>query len=194
MCSFFVRPTRLIRSAIVLKPSTILSFHKALVNRKYRLLFTPTYRRIPGPKGPSQELVSLIVDMKRRNPRFGYQRIADQLSQSFNIDVDKDVVRRVLAKHYKPESGSDGPSWLTFLGHSKDSLWSVDLFICESLILRSHWVMVIMDQYSRRIIGIAVHAGTVDGRTLCSMLNAQCSMFNVQCSIALSVAASHHDI
>ena len=171
MCSFFVRPTRLIRSAIVLKPSTILSFHKALVNRKYRLLFTPTYRRKPGPKGPSQELVSLIVDMKRRNPRFGYQRIADQLSQSFNIDVDKDVVRRVLAKHYKPESGSDGPSWLTFLGHSKDSLWSVDLFRCESLILRSHWVMVVMDQYSRRIIGIVVHAGTVDGRTLCSMFN-----------------------
>ena len=171
MCSLFMHPTRLMRSAIVLKPATILSFHKALVNRKYRLLFSHNNRSKPGPKGPSHELVSAIIDMKSRNPQFGYQRIADQLSQTFNIDVDKDVVRRVLATHYCPEPGSGGPSWLTFLGHSKDSLWSVDLFRFESIILRSHWVMVVMDHYSRRIIGIAVHAGTVDGRTLCCLFN-----------------------
>jgi transposase InsO family protein len=31
--------------------------------------------------------------------------------------------------------------------------------------------MVVKDQYSRRIIGFAVHAGYVDGPTLCSMFN-----------------------
>ena len=31
--------------------------------------------------------------------------------------------------------------------------------------------MVIMDQYTRRIIGFAVHAGNVDGPTLCRMFN-----------------------
>ncbi len=77
LCAILLRPTRLLRSAIVLKPSTILSFHKALVKRKYRLLFTPKTRRKPGPRGPSPELVSAILEMKRRNPRFGYQRIAD---------------------------------------------------------------------------------------------------------------------
>ena len=95
--------------------------------------------------------------MKRRNPNFGYQRIADQISLVFDIEIDKDVVRRVLAKHYRPEPGTNGPSWLTFLGHSKDSLWSVDLFRCESLILKSHWVMVVMDQYTRRIPKIVLH-------------------------------------
>ena len=166
-----MHPARLMRSAIVLKPLTILRFHKALVKRKYRLLFTSINRSKPGPRGPSPELVSAIVNMKQKNPRFGYQRIANQISHTFNIHVDKDVVRRVLATHYKPEPGSGGPSWLTFLGYSNDSLWSVDLFRCESIILRSHWVMVVMDQYSRRIIGFAVHAGTVDGPTLCSMFN-----------------------
>ena len=58
---------------------------------------------------------------------------------------------------------SDGPSWLTFLGHMKDSLWSMDLFRCEAATLRTHWVLVVMDQYTRRIIGFGVHAGTVDG-------------------------------
>ena len=53
----------------------------------------------------------------------------------------------------------------------KDSLWSIDLFRCESATLRTHWVLVVMDQYSRRIIGFGVHAGTVDGVALCRMFN-----------------------
>jgi len=166
-----MRPTRLLRSAIVLKPSTILSFYRALVKRKYRLLFTPKTRGKPGPSGPSPELISAILEMKHRNKSFGYQRIADQISLVFDIEIDKDVVRRVLAMHYQPEPGSNGPSWLSFLGHSKDSLWSIDFFRCESLILKSHWVMVVMDQFSRRIVGFAVHAGALDGPTVCRMFN-----------------------
>ena len=170
-CAILMRPSRLLRSAIVLKPSTILSFHRALVSRKYHLLFTPKNRRKPGPKGLSPELVAIIVEMKRRNPCFGYQRIADQISLLFDINVDKDMVRRVLARHYRPGPGSSGPSWLTFLGNSKDSLWSVDLFRCESIILQSHWVMVVMDQFTQQIIGFSVHAGPVDGPTLCRLFN-----------------------
>jgi putative transposase len=168
LCASLMRPARLLRSAIVLKPSTIMAFHRALVQRKYRLLFTPKRHGTPGPKGPSSELIAAIVAMKRKNPRFGCPRIAQQLRYAFGVAIDKDVVRRVLAKHYRPEPG--GPSWLSFLGHSKDSLWSVDLFRCESLILKTHWVMVVMDQCTRRIIGFAVHAGVLDGPAVCRLL------------------------
>jgi hypothetical protein len=57
---------------------------------------------------------------------------------AFGLEIDKDVVRRLLSIHYRPESGSAGPSWLTFLGHTKDSLWSCDLFRCESATLRTY--------------------------------------------------------
>jgi hypothetical protein len=90
---------------------------------------------------------------------------------AFDIPIDKDEVRRILAAHYRPEKDSGGPSWLTFIGHMKDSLWSVDLFRCESATLRTHWVLVVMDQYTRRIIGFGVHAGTVDGVALCRIFN-----------------------
>jgi putative transposase len=56
----------------------------------------------------------------------------------------------VLAKHYRPTSGGTGPSWLSFIGHTRDSLWSVDLFRCESIVLRSYWVLVVMDQCTPR--------------------------------------------
>ena len=169
--SLFMRPARVIRSAIVLKPSTILSFHRILRNRKYRLLFSPKRRGRTSPKGPSKELVVAIVEMKRRNRVWGCPRIAQQIGLTFDIQIDKDVVRRVLASHYRPEPDSSGPSWLTFLGHAKDSLWSIDMFRCESAMLRSHWVLVVMDQYTRRIVGFGIHAGVVDGRALGCMFN-----------------------
>ncbi|HZF28767.1 MAG TPA: integrase core domain-containing protein [Gammaproteobacteria bacterium] len=169
-CATFMTRARLLKSAVVLKPSTILGFHRALVTRKYRLLFTPKRGGRPGPKGPCPEIVAAIVEMKRRNPRFGYQRIAEQLALVFDVEIDKDVVRRVLAKHYRPNRGDGGPSWLSLLGNAKDSLWSVDLFRCESLALKSHWVMLVMDQCTRRIVGFAAHAGAPDGAAVCRML------------------------
>ena len=171
LMALLVRPTRLLRSAIVLKPSTLLGLHKALNKQKYRVLFSPNRRRKPGPKGPSAQLIRAVVEMKQRNPNWGCPRIAQQIALAFHLQIDKDVVRRILARHYGPGQHPDGPSWLTFLGHMKDSLWSIDLFSCESATLWTHWVLVIMDQYTRRIIGFGVHAGKVDGVSLCRMFN-----------------------
>jgi putative transposase len=171
LLALLVRPTRLLRSAIALKPSTLLGLHKVLSKQKYRMLFSTNRRRKPGPKGPSVDLIHAVVEMKQRNPNWGCPRMAQQIALAFHIPIDKDVVRRILAHHYRPGQDSDGPSWLTFLGHMKDSLWSMDLFQCESATLRTHWVLVVMDQYTRRIIGFGVHAGKVDGVALCRMFN-----------------------
>ena len=168
--SLFLNPRRLLRTTIIIRPSTLLRFHDALVKRKYRLLFSSIRHRKPGPKGPSREFIQAIIELKQRNPRFGYRRIAQQISMAFGIDIDKDLVRRVLAKHYHPMPRG-GPSWLTFIGHTKDSLWSIDLFRCESILLKSHWVLVVLDQFTRRIIGFGVHSGDVDGAALCRMFN-----------------------
>jgi putative transposase len=51
--------------------------------------------------------------MKQRNPSYGYRRIAMQISNAFGIPIDKDIVRRVLSKHYKNIPYDTGPSWLT---------------------------------------------------------------------------------
>ena len=51
-----------------MKPSTLLHLHHILIQRKYRLLFSPKGRRKPGPKGPPKELIHAIVATKQRNP------------------------------------------------------------------------------------------------------------------------------
>ena len=91
-----MRCTHLMRSAIALNPSTVLGFRQALVKCMYRRLFMPKRGGRPGPKGPSAGLIAVIVEMKRRNPRFGCRRIAEQITFTFGIEIDRDVVLRVL--------------------------------------------------------------------------------------------------
>ena len=166
-----IHPDRIRKVAVVVSSASLFKFHAALVKRKYSRLFSSkAVARKPGPKGPSEAVIQAILEMKRRNPKYGCPRIAQQISMAFGIQIDKDVVRRVLAKRYRPVPGS-GPSWLTLIGHMKDSLWSVDLFCCESILLSTHWVMVVMDQHTRRIIGFGVQVGAVDGLALCRMFN-----------------------
>ena len=109
--------------------------------------------------------------MKQRNPTFGYGRISGQIYQAFGINISRFADGRILRKNKGKLPTGDGPSWLSFIGHMKDSLWSVDLFRCESITLKSHWIMVILDQFTRRVIGFAVHAGDCDGIAYCRLFN-----------------------
>jgi hypothetical protein len=67
-------------------------------------------------------VINAIVEMKRHKPRYGCPRIAQQINLAFGLELDKDVVRRTLATHYKPDPNNHRPSWLTAIGHAKDSL------------------------------------------------------------------------
>ena len=75
LCGFgalFLSPGRIRMVAIGLRPSTLLTFHQALVRGKYRRLFSSSARpKKPGPKGPSESLIRASVELKSRNPRFG---------------------------------------------------------------------------------------------------------------------------
>src|SRR6266446_2951000 len=93
VCALFVSSKRLSKMAVTLRTSTFLRFHHALVKRKYHLLYSPRKRLRSGPKGPSKELIRAVIEMKRRNPRFGCRKIAEQISRAFAIEINKDVVR-----------------------------------------------------------------------------------------------------
>ena len=173
MTTLFVSPHRIPKLSVSIRPATLFKFHKALAHRKYRLLFSSSCRRRkPGPKGPSEQLIAAIVEMKHRNPKFGCVRIAQQIAYAFGIEIDKDVVRRVLAMRSRPKPDTDGPSWLTLIAQAKDSVWSADLFRVESVVLRSHWVMLVMDVFTRRIIGFGIAPACIDGMSVCRMFNA----------------------
>ena len=167
----WLSPQRQTKTSIALRPSTFTRFHQALVRCKYRLLYTGRRLFRAGRKGPSAELIAAVVEMKRRNPKFGYLKIAQQISHAFGIELNKDVVAPDPAAYGGRSLPGNGPSWLSALAHAKDSLWSLDLFRCESILLHSCWVMVIIDVFSRRFVGFAVQRGEADGPAVCRMFN-----------------------
>ncbi len=129
-----LNPGRIMKAAIIIKPYTLLAFHRALVRRKYERLFGSVHKGKTCPKGSSKLLIKLILELKQRNPEYGCPRIALLISKRFGLEINKDVVRRILAMHYKPDPNNhNGPSWPSLTGNMKDSLWSIDLFRCESI-------------------------------------------------------------
>lgn len=115
---------RLQKIAVIIKPATILAFHKSLVKRKYSLLYSNKKKKVPGRKSEDQVLIDLVVDMKKRNRSFGYGRISMQIFEAFGISINRFAVGRILRKNKHTLPSGDGPSWLTSIGHIKDSLWS----------------------------------------------------------------------
>ena len=172
--SLFLGPGRLRKVAIGVRPSTLLAFHRALVHRKYRRLFSSSHRpRTPGPKGPRDALIRAIVELKSRNPRFGCPLAWHASSRGRSASTSTRTSSLACWRNtIDPPPGGSGLSWLSFIGHATDSLWSVDLFRCESIVLQSYWVLVVMDQCTRRLVGFGVHRGSVDAPGLCRMFNA----------------------
>ena len=158
LCAGFISKHRLDRTLIVIKPATVLKFHRLLVKRKYSALFGPKRPKKTGRPPVSAEIRNLVIEIKEQNPRFGCPQIAAIITDRTGINIGVETVRRIL-KRNRTDGGGSGPSWLTFLGHQKDSLWSIDFFRVESILLQTHLVCVVMDQYSRKIIGIAVNRG-----------------------------------
>ena len=106
--SLFLPVRRLRQSALLFRPPTLLRFRDFLTKQKYGSLFSPMKRRKPGPKGPSPEIITAVVEFKRRNPSYGCPRIAQQISDTFDIDLHPDVGRHILVHHFKAGIDSEG--------------------------------------------------------------------------------------
>jgi hypothetical protein len=75
-CSLWIRPNRFLRSAIAFKPATLLNFHRTLVQRKYRLLFSPKRRAKPGPKNLVYPETVITVTLHFRVDALGQRQFA----------------------------------------------------------------------------------------------------------------------
>jgi hypothetical protein len=80
------------------------------VKRKYSRLYSNQVKKIPGRKARDQALIDLVIEMKRRNPSFGYGRISMQIFEAFGIAISRFAVARILRKNRRNLPSGDGPS------------------------------------------------------------------------------------
>jgi transposase len=103
--------TRSSWSSFVVRPETLLRWHRELVRKKW------THRRTGRPGRPAIEpdVRDLIVRLGRENPRWGYQRIRGELLK-LGIRISATTVRTILLRAgLDPAPRRAGPTWSQFL-------------------------------------------------------------------------------
>jgi putative transposase len=80
------------RHGLLVTPQTLLRWHRELVRRRW----TYPHAR-PGRPPTDVRTRELVLRLARENPRWGYQRIAGELSK-LGVSVSPSTVRRLLAR------------------------------------------------------------------------------------------------
>ena len=81
------------------------------------------------------------------------------------------MVRRVLATHYRPEPYDGGPSWATFLRYTRDSLCSIALFRCESILPKIHSILLTVNQCTQWLTGCGISGCHFNKSAACSLFD-----------------------
>jgi hypothetical protein len=122
------RLPRSLWSVFIVRPDTLLRWHRELIRRKWT--FTKPGRPERPPVEP--ETVGLILRLGRENPRWGYQRIRGELLK-LGVAVAATTVRSVLLRHgLDPAPRRDGPTWTQFLRSQAGAILACDFFTSVS--------------------------------------------------------------
>jgi len=133
-------------SAFMVRPQTLLRWHRQLVRRKW------TYgRRAPGRPPLDRETTDLILRLGWENPRWGCVRIQGEL-RKLGVPVGASTVRRVLRRAgLGPAPRRTGPTWTEFLRAQGRGVLACDFFTIETVFLKTLYVLFFIEVSTRRV-------------------------------------------
>ena len=146
--------------ATIVKPDTILAWHRRLVAKKFD---GSTQRKAPGRPMIDQELEALIVRMAKENRSWGYDRIVGALA-NLGLTVSDQTVGNVLKRHGivpAPERKTT-TTWKEFIRTHMDVLVATDFFTAEVWTLGglvTYYVLFFLHLSSRKVsvAGVTPH-------------------------------------
>src|SRR5215212_7064854 len=134
------------RHAFVVKPQTLLRWHRGLVRRKWA-----QPRRGRGRPPVNERVCELVLRLARENPGWGYPRIAGEVLK-LGVRVSPSTVRRLLlAAGLQPAPRRVGPSWRQFLRQQAAGMLACDFFTVETISLRRVYVLFFIELGGRRV-------------------------------------------
>jgi putative transposase len=115
--------------ATIVKPETILAWHRKLVVRKFD---GSQQRKAPGRPKIDPELEALIVRMAQENRSWGYDRIVGALA-NLGLTVSDQTVGNILKRHGIPPAPErkKTTTWKEFIRTHMDVLVATDFFTAE---------------------------------------------------------------
>jgi hypothetical protein len=135
------------RSALVIvKPATLIGWHRAGFRRFWRWKSRPT-----GRPPVSREVISLIRRMAAENPTWGEERIADELLLKLQIRLSPRTVGKYVKRAPGPHRARD-QRWSTFLQNQAQGIVACDFFVSVTAHFRTVYVFVALEIGSRRLV------------------------------------------
>jgi len=119
---------------VLFTPDTIIGWYNKLIAQKYDGSHNRTK---PGRPQITNEIVNLVIRFKEENPRWGYQKITDQIVY-LGYKISKSSVKNILIENgYDPEPDLTVRStWHEFIKSHWDVLSACDFFTIELLMGR----------------------------------------------------------
>ncbi len=144
---------------IVVRPETMIRWHRAGWRLFWRLKSRPGRPRIP------KQVQDLIRRVGSENPTWGEERIANELLLKLGIQVSPRTVRKYLPRH-PPGRPRGDLRWSTFLRLHARGIIACDFLVVVTATFRLLYVFVVIEHGSRRLVHCNVTAHPTAGWTL----------------------------
>ncbi|MFC4062728.1 integrase core domain-containing protein [Planomonospora corallina] len=141
---------------LLVRPETILRWHRDLLRRRDAAACTP--RRRGRPRTISS-IRLLVLRLARENPSWGYRRIHGELV-ALGVAVAASTVWEILKDHgIDPSPERRHTAWADFLRSQADALLACDFFEVRTLAGARLYVFAVIEHASRRIriLGATAH-------------------------------------
>ena len=149
--------------ASLVKPETILAWHRKLVAQKFD---GSTQRKAPGRPMIDQEVEALVVRMARENRSWGYDRIVGALA-NLGYTISTQTVGNILKRHGIPPvpEWKTTTTWKEFIRTHMEVLVATDFFTAEVWTLGglvTYYVLFFIHLGSRKVhvAGVTPHPDT----------------------------------
>jgi len=144
----------------VVKPETLLAWHRKLIARKFD---GSTHRRYPGRPRIDPAVEKLIIQFAQENRTWGYDRIVGAL-KNVGYTVGDQTVGNILKRHNLPPAPErkKTTTWREFIRAHRDLLVATDFFTAEvwtTCGLVTYYILFFLQVGSRKvhIAGITPH-------------------------------------
>jgi transposase InsO family protein len=138
---------RLNNVVLIVRPATVIGWHRRLVARHWT---QPPQARTGRPPTPA-ELSRLVLRLDTENPNWGYRRIHGEMRRHGHRVAASTVWKILRDAGREPTPNRTGPSWSEFITSQAHALIATDFFCVDTVTLRRFHVLFFIEIDTRRV-------------------------------------------